>query len=166
MVGKENTKHYLVKLDENNQPVKLTINDIPQIVEIYKSNWGNSGIFNFETFKSIIQQNLSFAYKVGDDLIGFCLMEYMPNVKIIEVSLLCIRRELQGNHLGKRLLIFCINYSRKLKYKKFSLHVSTGNIPAFNLYSKLGFRIEKQIKKYYHDENPKFNDAYYMTLNL
>ena len=46
------------------------------------------------------------------------------------------------------------------------MHVSTTNIPAFKLYEKLGFSIKSTINKYYHDENPKDNDAYYMTLTV
>ena len=165
MVGKENVKHYVTKIGLNMNPVKVTIKDIPQIIEMYKSNFGDRCLFKYSFYKNIIEQNLSYAYKVGDDVLGVCLMEYIPNQKNVEVNLLCIRKELQSNHLGKALLQFCIKICKNLKYKNFSLHVSTRNIPAFNLYSKLGFKIEKKIKQYYNDEIPENNDAYYMTLN-
>ena len=165
MFEKGNTKHFVVKIGENMKPEKMKIKDLSQLIEMHKSNWGNRGLFKYSVYKSIIEQNLSYAYKVGDDVLGVCLMEYIPSQKNVEVDLICIKKELQGNHLGKNLLSFCIDNCKKLKYKNFSLHVSTKNITAINLYSKLGFKIEKKIEKYYNDENPENNDAYYMTLN-
>ena len=85
---------------------------------------------------------------------------------IVRIILICVKKEYKGNHLGKSLLSFCINYCFNLGLKNFSLHVSTTNMPALKLYKKLGFRINKFIEKYYHDENPKDNDAYYMTLHI
>ena len=144
MAEKENTKHFVVKIGENMKPEKMKIKDLSQLIEMHKSNWGNRGLFKYSVYKSIIEQNLSYVYKVGDDVLGVCLMEYIPSQKNVEVDLICIKKELQGNHLGKSLLSFCINNCKNLKYKSFSLHVSTRNIPAFNLYTKLGFKIEKK----------------------
>ena len=168
MGGKEKINHVVTTFNKNIIPIKLTINDIPQIIEIYKSYWGNTGLYKYSLLKSIIEQNLSYAYKIGDDVIGFCLMENNPKEKNIEIALLCIRRGFQGFHLGNNLLSFCLNLCKNLHFHNFSLHVSITNKIAVNLYTKLGFKIEKLIKKYYHDEyieNIEDNDAYYMTLN-
>ena len=165
MGGKEKTKHVVIKY-KNILPIKITIKDIPQIIEIYKSYWGNRGLYDYSSFKSIIEQNLSYAFKIGDEIIGFCLIENRINPRIIEIDLLCIKKGFQGNHFGKNLLCFCINICRNLKFQNIALHVSTTNIPALTLYTKLGFKINKVSKQYYHDENPKDNNAYYMTLNI
>ena len=165
MGGKEKTKHVVIKY-KNILPIKITIKDIPQIIEIYKSYWGNRGLYDYSSFKSIIEQNLSYAFKIGDEIIGFCLIENRINPRIIEIDLLCIKKGFQGNHFGENLLCFCINICRNLKFQNIALHVSTTNIPALTLYTKLGFKINKVIKQYYHDENPKDNNAYYLTLNI
>ena len=79
---------------------------------------------------------------------------------------MCVKREFKGNHLGKSLLSYCINYCNELDFKNFALHVSTTNTPAFNLYKKLGFVIKDFIQQYYDDEKPEDSDAYLMTLNM
>ena len=168
MGGNETIKHLVFRFNKNITPVKITIDDIPQIIEIYKSYWGNTGLYKYSLFQLIIEQNLSYAYKIGDELIGFCLMENIPKEKNIEVALLCIKKGFQGFHLGHNLLSFCLNLCKNLKFHNFSLHVSVTNYIALRLYTKLGFKIEKLINEYYQDEyieNIEDNDAYYMTLH-
>ena len=75
-------------------------------------------------------------------------MENVPNKRIIEIDLLCVKKEYKGNHLGKSLLNFCTNICKRLNFKNFGLHVSTTNMPALNLYKKLGFVICGYNKKY------------------
>ena len=164
-MGGDKIKHIVVRVNKNFQPIPMTFKDIPQIIEIYKSYWGVRGLYKVSTLIKILNENLSFALKIENEIIGFCLMDYCPQTKITEVVLLCVKEEYKGNHFGEYLLSFCINYCKNLKFKKFSLHVSTTNNPALRLYSKLGFKAIKIIKNYYHDEEPKNNNAYYMVLN-
>ena len=63
-------------------------------------------------------------------------------------------------------IYYCIDNCIKLDYKNFSLHVSTTNLPALNLYRKLGFEAKFFIEKYYSDEKPEDSNAYYMELNI
>ena len=164
MGGRQKIKHIVIDFNKGITPIKITINDIPQIIEIYKSFWGNNGLYKYSFFKYIIEQNLSYGYKIGDELIGFCLMQNLVKENFIEIALLCIKNEFQGFHLGNNLISFCINLCKNLKFKKFCLHVSVTNKIALGLYTKLGFKIETFIKDYYNDENIKDNDAYYMVL--
>ena len=159
-------KDYIENLIKNIKPIKMKIEDLPQIAEIYISYWGTMCLYKDEEFERIINQNLSFVYKIEDEVIAFCLMEYNYKYDIVIVDILCVKKEFKGHHLGKSLLSFCINYCKDLNYKHFCLHVSTTNIPAFNLYEKLGFVIFGFIPKYYRDEKPEDSDAYYMTLNI
>ena len=85
---------------------------------------------------------------------------------IVEVALLCVREGYRHQKLGSTLLSFCINNCKKYNFQKIILHVSSTNLPAFSLYKKLGFIVESFHEKYYHDENPKDNDAYLMTKNI
>ena len=148
--------------------------DIPQIKEIYISYWGKKSLYKDSTFKTIIGQKLSYAFKSKNKVIAFCLMYYNLKKKnnnstdknSIEVALLCVRDDYRYQKLGSTLLSFCINNCKKNNFKKITLHVSSTNLPAFSLYKKLGFIVESFHEKYYHDENPKDNDAYYMTKNI
>ena len=149
----------------NINPIKMHIKDIPQIIDIYKSYWGNIGLYKNITFEKIINQKLSYVYKIKNEIIAFCLIHY-KNKDIAIIDLLCVKKEYKGNKFGKNLLSFCINYCKQLNFKKINLHVSTNNFPALNLYKKNGFVISNFIEKYYHDKDQKNNDAYYMELNL
>ena len=161
----ENIKENIEKIKRENNPIKITEKDIPQIQEIFISYWGTKSLEDYIELKRIINYNLSYAYKVNDNLIGFCLMENKSEEDSIYVVLLCIRKEYSGNHFGESLLKYCIGNCQKMKYENFSLHVTTKNTPALNLYKKLGFGIKEFLKEYYEDQEPGNNDAYFMTLN-
>ena len=159
-------RDYIESLIKNIKPIKMQIEDIPQIANIFISYWGTKCLYKDIIFEKIINQNLSFGYKIKDEVIAFCLVHYNNKYNIVQVILLCVKKEFKGHHLGKSLLSFCINYCKNLNYNNYSLHVSTTNIPAFNLYKKLGFVICEFIPKYYSDEKPEDSDAYYMTLKI
>ena len=166
MGGKIEKKDSIENLIKNIKPIKMQIEDIPQIANIFISYWGTKCLYKDIVFEKIINQNLSFVYKIKDEVIALCLMHYNHKYNIVQVDLLCVKKEFKGHHLGKSLLSFCINYCKSLNYNNYSLHVSTTNIPAFNLYKKLGFVICGFIQKYYSDEKPEDSDAYYMTLKF
>lgn len=151
---------------QNIKPIKMTVKDIDQIKEIYKSYWGEKGLYKDVILKKIINQRLSYVYKIKNEIIAFCLMYYNYKKCIVCVALLCVKKEYKGKHLGNSLLTFCINHCKNNYYRKFELHVSSTNYPAIKLYTKLGFEVKSFIQSYYHDENPKDNNAYYMTLNI
>ena len=148
------------------KPILMKIEDIPQISEIFISYWGTMCLYKEITFVRIISQNLSYVYIIGDKIIAFCLMEYNYEDDIVEVVLFCVRKEFKGHHLGKKLLSFCIKNCFEFGFNTFSLHVSTTNVPAFNLYKKAGFKIREFIPKYYMDEKPEDSNAYFMILNM
>ena len=160
-----NRKYKIENLIKNN-PIKMEIKDIPQIKEIYKSFWGTIDLFKNSEFKQVIKQNLSYEYKIDNEIIAFCLIEYPTNDNLAEIELLCVKKEYQGYHLGKSLLSFCINNCCNLNIKNFCLHVSSNNIPAINLYKNQGFTTKNFIKDYYHDKDPNDNDAYFMILDM
>ena len=159
----ENSIERLIK---NIKPTHLKIEDIPQVAEIFISYWGTMCLYHDTVFERIVDQNISFVYKIENEVIAFCLMEYNYKKDIVEVDLLCVKKEFRGHHLGKSILSFCINYCKKLNLKCFSLHVSTTNKPALNLYKKLGFVICGYNNNYYSDEKPEDSNAYYMKLNI
>ena len=142
----------------------MKIEDIPQVAEIFISYWGTMCLYHDTVFERIINQNISFVYKIQNEVIAFCLMEYNDINDIVEVDLLCVKKEFRGCHLGKSILSFSINFCRRLNLKNFSLHVSTTNMPALNLYKKLGFVICGYNERYYKDEKPEDSNAYLMKM--
>ena len=44
-MGGDKIKHIVVRVNKNFQPILMTFKDIPQIIEIYKSYWGVSGLY-------------------------------------------------------------------------------------------------------------------------
>jgi len=161
----EKIKNINNKSKNDIKPIIMNIKDIPQIIEIYKSYWGTNGLYKNQTFENIIKQKISYGYEIKKEIIAFCLMHY-KNKDIVNLDLLCVKKEYKGHKYGKNLLSYCINNCKNLNFKSIYLHVSTTNQPALNLYKKLNFNIIKFIEKYYHDEYPKNNDAYYMELKL
>ena len=151
---------------QNIELIKMKIEDIPQIAEIFISYWGTMCLYSDYEFERIISQNISYVYKINDEVIAFCLMEYIFEEDEVNIDLLCVKKEFKGNHLGEKLLSFCINYCLELECSNFTLQVSTKNVPALNLYRKLGFVVSGFLKNYYDDEAPGERDAYSMVLNI
>ena len=160
-----NNKKIFDKTIKNLKPIKVKENDIPQIQEIYTTYWKIGGMDSYNGFRNIIIFDKSYCYKINDELIAFCLMEYKKEEDMIYVDLLCVKKEYAGNHYGKSLLYFCIENCKKLNSKYFGLHVSTKNKIAIKLYETLGFKIKDFIKEFYSDDIPQNNDAYFMILN-
>ena len=145
---------------------KMKIEDIPQIAKIYISYWGTMCLYSDKQFEMIISQNISYVYKYQNEVIAFCLMKYNYMNNIISIDTLCVKEEYKGYHLGQNILSFSLKNCMELGFRDFSLHVSTTNILAFNLYKKLGFVIKDFIKNYYIDVKTEDSDAYYMELNF
>ena len=114
-------KNKIKKLLEHIKSIKMELDDIPQLKEIYKSFWGTIDLFKNSLFKRIIKQNLSYVYKIRNEVISFCLIELNNKDNNAEIDLLCVKKEYQGYHLGKTLLEFCINNCSNLIIKRLKL---------------------------------------------
>ena len=147
------------------EPILAVMDDINQMKSIGYEFWQKEGVYPQQFYISAIKQNLSYVIKVKRYIIiAFCLVRYHKNIDFIGIDLLCVKKDYQRKGIGKNLLEYCIENCKKLGYKNFYLHVATTNIPAFKLYSKLGFKIKDTIKNYYFNDQPPDKDAYLMTL--
>ena len=149
----------------NLEPILATKKDIPAIIDIGYSFWKKEGVYSDDFYKSVLEQNLSFVYKINGVLIAVCLTRYCYDTGYVGIDLLCVKKEYQGKGLGKALLSHCIGNCVNLGLKIFYLHVATTNIPAYNLYKKLNFEIVDTIKNYYYNDEPPDRDAYKMILD-
>ena len=166
-MGKESEERKKIEsLIKDIQPIRMSIKDIPQIASIFISYWGEMCLYSYEEFVRIVSQEISYIYKIDDEVIALCLMNFNEHKNLMEVVLLCVKKEFKGYHLGTSLLSFCINNCYQFGFSKFSLHVSTTNAPALSLYKNLGFEIIGFNRKYYRDEKPEDSNAYYMELNM
>ena len=143
----------------NIKPILITFKDIPQIKELFISFWGTKNLYTTSFLKFIINQRISYGYKIKNELIACCLMAFNNINQFVTVGLLCVKKEYQRNHFGKSLLSFCINNCRNGNLRNFELNVSVRNLKALNFYKKLGFIIKNYIPNYYNEDNPKNNDA-------
>ena len=145
-------------------PSLAIFEDIPQINSIIVSFWGKNSIYTNQYYYQCLKKDLSYVYKIDNEVIAVCLVDYKEKYKDISIDLICVKEAYQGNGLGKSLLEFCINNCVKKGYYDFYLHVATTNTKAIKLYKKLGFVIDKYVKDYYHLDKPPDRDAYLMRL--
>ena len=151
----------------NNYISLITLDDISQINYISTAYWGYDGLYDFDDLKEIICQNLSFCIKIKFEIIGFCLVSKINNFKC-EIFLIAVKPGFINMKFGNKILSYCIQNAHKNGIKIIQLHVSKTNEPAIHLYSNLGFKVVRTIKKYYKtlitfNENDR--DAYIMRLN-
>ena len=88
-------KDYIERIIKDIKPIKMAIEDLPQIAEIFISYWGTMGLYHDTVFERIINQNMSYVYKIHDEVIAFCLMSYDYNEDIVEVDLLCVKKNIK-----------------------------------------------------------------------
>ncbi len=151
----------------NNYISLITLDDISQINYISTAYWGYDGLYDFDDLKEIICQNLSFCIKIKFEIIGFCLVSKINDFKC-EIFLIAVKPGFINMKFGNKILSYCIQNAHKNGIKIIQLHVSKTNEPAIHLYSNLGFKVVRTIKKYYKtlitfNENDR--DAYIMRLN-
>ena len=160
----DNNYNYILN---NNYISLITIDDISQINYISTAYWGYDGLYEFNELKKIICQNLSFCIKIKFEIIGFCLVSKLNDFRC-EIFLIAVKPGFVNMKFGNKILSYCIQNAYKNGIKIFQLHVSKTNEPAIHLYSNLGFKVVRTIKKYYkklitYNENDR--DAYVMRLN-
>ena len=146
------------------KPELALIDDISQINNIIVSFWGKNSKYDNRFYYRVLKHNLSYVYKIENEIIAVCLVEKFEREKEIDIALLCVKKAYQRNGLGKSLLNFCINNCIKKGYYVFFLHVATTNFIAINLYKKLGFYAVKYVPNYYHNDPPPDNNAYLLKL--
>ena len=109
------------------------------------TNYINNNIYNV------------LVYINGDNnIIGFILSTLIYNES--EILVLYVDTKFRNKGIATELINYHINH---LKSKSILLEVSSKNRNAYNLYSKLGFKIINIRKNYYAD-----SDAYVMKLEV
>ena len=82
-------------------PILATINDIPDIKKFCYPFWGNEGIYPDEYYDLMINQQLSYIYKLNNEIIALCLLKYEKKDNRVYVPVICVKEEFQGTGIGK-----------------------------------------------------------------
>jgi ribosomal-protein-alanine N-acetyltransferase len=86
---------------------------------------------------------------------------------ILEIVGLAVIEAHRGRGVGRALLRAAIGSARRRELDAVSLHCSTGNIAALELYTTEGFRPARRLRRFYDPRRfPDGGDAYVMLLVL
>ncbi|MCX7830470.1 MAG: ribosomal protein S18-alanine N-acetyltransferase [Acidobacteria bacterium] len=100
----------------------------------------------------------SFSLEKEKKIIGYAFLHVYDDFShLVNIAL---DKNFRGRGLGEYFLKQVIKISEMNNCERMVLEVREGNIPAVNLYLKVGFKVIRKQKKYYHDGE----DALIMSL--
>ena len=137
----EDIKSLLLQID-------LIHNDIRP--DIFKRN---ALKYNNDDLIEIINNPLTpiFVYYDNNKVIGHCFTQIieiknnnvLQDVKTLYIDDLCVDKNNRGNHIGKKLYDYVINYAKSNKCYNVTLNVWAGNDKALSFYESLGLKPQK-----------------------
>lgn len=95
-------------------------------------------------------------------ILGFISIECRNDE--LHINNITIRKNLRGIGIGKALLKYLLDRAFNAGFRYILLNVRTDNIPAINLYNKIGFKILCLREQYYSHLSDQ--NAYYMQLDF
>ncbi len=130
---------------------------------IYESKLIDEQLLDLENAVLFIKYKLDrnkakiFVKKVNSVPIGFLVLYYKVNVLSPikynwHISYLYVKPEFRRKHIGKEIMMKCIDYARKTRVDHISLNTDTENYPAHQLYESFGFNRMNFISNYYYYE--------------
>lgn len=88
-------------------------------------------------------------YSSNDDIMGFILFSYIPDILQVVIELITVSEEYSGQGIGKKMMASFENYIMKMGYQTIKVGTQVDNLLAQNFYSSTGFR-HKQCNSVYH----------------
>ena len=134
---------------------KANITDVNRI-NVLGSNLHENFIKNFH-IESEINSELAIVLVSEDanNINGYLYaLDFGDNIDLLSIY---VAEEKRNNHIGTKLLTYLINNYCYQDNKTITLEVSCANIPAYEMYKKLNFKVVGKRSKYYGTE-----DAYIM----
>lgn len=138
---------------------KMTVKDLESIKDILISDFDD--FWNYNILKDELKSENSkyIVAKFNNKIIGFSgIKVFVDNADIMNIV---VRKNFRNKEIGTVLLENLLTLSKKLGLNSLSLEVNEKNIPAINLYKKLGFENIGIRKNYYNGKN-----GIIMTRNL
>lgn len=96
-------------------------------------------------------KNRIFVATDKEEIAGYVLV--IMYLKTARIYSLAVGMSYQGRGYGKKLCEYAIDLAMKMKKKSISLEVRSGNKKAIDLYSSLGFALERVLPSYYGSED-------------
>lgn len=129
---------------------KFELNDLNQILSIENISFDKP--YNSETF--IIyhseEPNGFMVLTEKDKIIGYIIATSKNSGRIISIAIL---PKYRGKGLGVKLMKTGLNYLKKKGKNIATLEVAKSNKKAQNFYSKFGFKVVRELKGYYENED-------------
>lgn len=130
---------------------KMTVKDLESIKDILISDFDD--FWNYNILKDELKSENSkyIVAKFNNKIIGFSgIKVFVDNADIMNIV---VRKNFRNKGIGTVLLENLLTLSKKLGLNSLSLEVNEKNIPAINLYKKLGFENIGIRKNYYNGKN-------------
>jgi len=139
----------------------MRVSDLDEVMEIENS------LYNFPWSKTIFQDCVQVGYSCWTFKQNYQIQAYgvlSAAAGEAHILTLCVRKESQGQGLGKLLLEHFIDLSKDHKADVLLLEVRPSNTIAVNLYQKFGFN-EVGIRRDYYPAKDGREDALIMALD-
>ncbi len=98
--------------------------------------------FDEAIHSDVLNKNLSFVWKDGEKIIGFVFVHSRDNEE--HIHMFGILEEYREKGIATNLLLNILRDVKITGYRRVSLGVDISNTPAFNLYKKIGFKINSR----------------------
>lgn len=143
---------------------EITYKDFDSVKDIlYESKLIDEKLLNLENAILFIKDKLSrnkakiFIKKDNNIPVAFIVLFYKVNplskIKYNwHISYLYVKPKFRRKHIGKEVMLKCIDYARKTKVDHLSLNTDSENHAAHQLYESFGFVRTNFLSKYYYYE--------------
>ncbi|RXJ67739.1 GNAT family N-acetyltransferase [Halarcobacter ebronensis] len=128
---------------------KATKSDVKTLFEIEKNVFlGDSMALDLSSFYYHVKKNNLYKVVIENKIAGYIL--WLNRKHFYRLYSLAILDEFRGLGIASKLLEFSLE---KLKDKNMQLEVRKSNFKAIKLYEKFGYKVAKELRDYYEDED-------------
>ena len=127
--------------------IELTEDDVDEVSRIEQDTFSTP--WSRDAFMEMLQ--CEYAYYVvakdGDEVLGCCGIRNMCGDG--EITNVVVKKEARKKGIGEIMLSELMERSKKIGVRAYTLEVRESNLPAIELYKKLGFETEGIRKNFY-----------------
>ena len=150
---------------ENLRLRKSSLSDLPEILKIEKASFPKGIAYSQNRFERFYRKHSS-EFIVAENrkrksqnqterkIIGYIIGK--KNKKSGNLISLAVAPQWRNKGVGNKLVKFLLNYFKKSGANSVFLNVRKSNKKAISFYEELGFKILKEVKKYYRNGEDAF----------
>lgn len=129
--------------------VKLDRSLVDAFVEFRTKSKAESEFLNAMTAKRALEiideykdeNSLCLVARDGDEIVGQLFLNFFPEIKTVQISLISVLDSYKGKGLALVLLANAISYAKEMKAVNLKLYVKKTNTRAIKFYESRGFKI-------------------------